>query len=197
MNRIPRKSFFFFFAILISASLVIIVSLSIVCSPVSKPATEPPVTIPLDSMIFTNAEISPWKADSVAYYQGTALYNGIDGGAGQYLDKGLIKTAIQFLADDASPSNDSLNCSAYIMDFGTSANATAMFNTMMSNVIDKKAFASFPNSVAGLDYSPVIGISAYAHFNRFFFQLDLQGYNDKTKAIDDAEKFLTILKSKT
>ena len=191
MRGMPKKSFCR--SLPVTLGLAVIASLFIAC----PSSNGPKAAVPLASMIFTDAEISPWKAYSVAYYQGTALYNGIDGDAGQYLDKGLIETAIQVLVNDSSPSSDSLNCTARIMDFGTSANATAMFNTMMSRAVDKKAFASFPNSVAGLDYSPLIGIVAYAHFSRFFFQMDLEGYNDKTKAIDDAEKFLTILKSKT
>jgi hypothetical protein len=188
----PKKSFYRSWPI--TLGLAVIASLLIACPSSNSP--EP--AVPLASMIFTDAEISPWKQESVAYYQDSAaLFNGIDGGAGQYLDKGLIETAKQVLVKGSSLSNDSLNCEARIMDFGTSANATTMFNTMMSNAVDKKAFASFPNSVAGLDYQPLTGIGAYAHFGRFFFQLDLQGYNDKTKVIDDAERFLTILKSKT
>jgi hypothetical protein len=196
MKPVTPKPFVVSLVVLASVAFAVMASFCTLCSPVSKPAAETPAAIPLDSMIFTNAEISPWKNDTVAYFQGTALYNGIDGGAGQYLDQGLIETAIQSL-NDASPSNDSLNCKAYIMDFGTSANAGNMFDTVMSKAVDKKAFTSFPVSVAGLDDSPLVGIIAYAHFGRFFFQLDLEGYSDKTKAIDDAEKFLTILKSKT
>jgi hypothetical protein len=191
MRGMPKKSFCR--SLPITIGIAVIASLFIAC----PSSNGPKAAVPLASMIFTDAEISPWRSDTVAYYQGTALYNGIDGGAGQYLDQGLIKTAIQFLVDDASPSNDSLNCSAYIMDFGTSANATAMFNTIMSRAVDKKTFTSFPSTIAGFDDSPLVGIIAYAHFSRFFFQMDLKGYSDKTKAIDDAERFLTILKSKT
>jgi hypothetical protein len=197
MRQLPRKPFFLVFAVLVSVTIAVIASLCIVCSPVSKPATEAPVTVPIDSMIFTNAEISPWTHDSVAYYHDTALYRGIDGAAGQYLDQGLIETAIQVLVNDSSPSNDSLQCRVYIMDFGASAKATTMFNTMMSKAVDKKAFASFPVSVAAFDDSPLKGNTTYAHFGRFFVQLDPWGYSDKTQGVTDAERFLTILKSKT
>lgn len=197
MRQLPRKPFLLFVSILVLVTFAVIASLCIVCSPASQLTVKAPSTTPIDSMIFASAEISPWKADSVAYYQGTALYNGIDGGAGQYLDQGLIETAIQTLVNNASPSNDSLNCKAYIMDFGTSANATNMFDTVMSKAVDKKTFTSFPSTIAGFDDSPLVGIIAYAHFDRFFFQMDLEGYSDKTKAINDADKFLTILKSKT
>src|SRR5271169_250136 len=105
----PEKSFCRLWPI--TLGLAAIASLVIGC----PSSNSPKAAVPLDSLIFTDAEISPWKADSVAYYQGTALYNGIDGGAGQYLDQGLIETAIQSLVNNASPSNDSLNCKAYIM----------------------------------------------------------------------------------
>jgi hypothetical protein len=186
----PLKSL----SLLLMIAAIVPGALSVLLLQCKSTPTGPAAPTPLDSLSFArvwlnNSAISPWKQDTVALYRGKELYGGIDGGAGSYLDQGLLQTAIQQL------SKGTLTCEVRVMDFGISANATAMFDIMRAKAVTKKYFTTFSDSVAMLDDAPLAGNTTYAHFDRFFYQLAPWNYGDKAAAIEDAEKFVTIVDS--
>ncbi len=171
-------------------SVVVAIPFMLFCSPL-RPATN---SLTVNKLIFVDSEIAPWKQDTVYFIKDSLLYNYYDGGAGTYISQGLVETAWQDLSKDSSM--DTLTCRALIMDFGTSANATAMFDTMAVAIPQVETFSSFPESVAVMNYAPLVGNTTYAHFGEFFLQLDLLGYGDKSLSVSDAETFVKIVQLK-
>jgi hypothetical protein len=196
MKQLPRKPVLLFCAILVSATFAVIASLCIVCSPGTPVSNEPLSTVPLDKVVLSNTDVVPWKEDDsvpIRYYSpDTSFFNGVDGLAQLYVDLGVVKCADQHIV------NADTACRILAMDFGTIAKAAVIFDTIThGNYITEKAtFSSFSGSAAVLDTAPLLGDQAYAHFNRFFFQIYLSSPGDKSQAIAATEKILNALKRK-
>ena len=173
-----------------------ILSLFDFCSPVAPASSEQLSTVPLAQVVLSNTDIVPWKeADSIPiryYSPDTSFFNAVDGLAQLYVDLGTVRVADQHIV-----SGDTA-CRILAMDFGTIAKANVIFDTIShGNYIAKKAtFASFSGSAAVLDTAPLLGNMAYAHFNRFFFQIYLSTPGSKSQSIAETEKILNVLKGK-
>jgi hypothetical protein len=197
MKQLPHKSIVLFFAILISAAFAVIASLCIVCSPGAPVSNEQLSTVPLAQVVLSNADVLSWKENDsipVVYYSpDTSFFNGVDGLAQLYIDHGVVQAADQHIV------NADTACRILEMDFGTIAKGTAIFNIISHDndyISEKATFASFPGSTAVLDTAPLLGDMAYAHFNRFFFQIYMTSPGDKSQAIAETKEILDALKRK-
>ncbi|MGA7740963.1 MAG: hypothetical protein ABSF35_06045 [Polyangia bacterium] len=82
------------------------------------------------------------------------------------------------------------------MDFGTAANATSMFTYEQGLNSAAVPIPQFDVSAA-IGVSVLGGITAYAHFNASYFEVQLTGYADQASAASVATQFLQVLQSKT
>jgi hypothetical protein len=114
------------------------------------------------------------------------LYSLVNGGAVPFEKGGLIEGTEQTLAKDNAAS-----ARLCVFDFGTTPKATAMYNTLFSNTYSHTRFIPFKEHIAS--WSPTLdGITAYAHFECFVFEMNLHGYNDVNAAVHDAERLLIL-----
>jgi hypothetical protein len=138
-------------------------------------------------------EISGWSDNAGQYkeYDCDGLFDLIDGGAVAHRDNGLIEGIYQEMSG--------LNGRAvkiFVEDFGTAANATSMFEyAEQSYVTQPVTITSYPATVATASQT-LSGISVYAHFGKFYFSLDFQGYTDQTTPVSDANGFLATYENK-
>jgi hypothetical protein len=196
MNQLPRKSIVLFFAIPVLAAFAVIASLCIVCSPGTPVSNEPLSTVPLKQVVLSDTDVVSWKENDsipVQYYSpDTSFYNAVDGLAQLYIDMGAVLIADQRIVDADTA------CRILAMDFGTIPKAAAIFDTInRGNYITAKAtFSLFSGSTAVLDTAPLLGDMAYAHFNRFFFQIYMTSPGNKSQAIAETEEILNALKRK-
>jgi hypothetical protein len=176
----------------------IVVSAVVVCSLcgckfIYQPYTGGEHTVSVETLRITGNDISGWsepKSNGFNVYVGDELYHALDGGAPTYLQKGLIETSIQTLQ------NGKQSIGATVMDFGISANAEAMYEEMKSKITDPRASPSFGLDDAVINPGILGGCLAYAHFDNFYFEMYVSGFQDKTLAIQTADIFLKIYKSK-
>ena len=96
--------------------------------------------------------------------------------------------------ENVGPSSN-LSCVIWMMDFGTSAKAVALFNTNTVKYNASTAVPTFSSSDAAYAVQAGGNIDVYAHFNQFYFELDLTGYDNVSDSIKDAQYFLTRYKA--
>jgi hypothetical protein len=128
-------------------------------------------------------------------WTGTAsgLYNIIDGAAGNYATNGCTEIMLQNLAN----TNSTAVCTLYAADCGTSANATAMFAMSQKLYTPAVTIAGYDPTIA-FGNTTLDGIRSFAHFGRYYFDIDLSGYAaDPTSALADATTFIGTLSSKS
>lgn len=140
-------------------------------------------------------EIQGWKSSSYTEFVSSTLYllkNGMDD---EYThDSTLIAGFKQILADSVKHTN----IEAWVMDFGTPAAASAMYHKIkpisVPDSLDK--FKTNPFSVPPYDSSVAIarpvqgGVTAYAHFDKYYFELSNSGYAIRDSATADMKLFL-------
>ena len=85
--------------------------------------------------------------------------------------------------------------SAFVMDFGTAENATAMFEKMKLNEADPLTIGNYIESVA-FGSRHLSGINAYAHFGKHYVEISLSGYADESLATKEAEAFVEVYEQK-
>lgn len=149
-------------------------------------------TPPLEQLEVGATEISNWKPEAtMKVFIGDKLYDLIDGGAPQYLDKGCKKTGFQRLT---GPNGASVEIK--IMDFGKDINATAMFTEMqMNNVGQTVKDNAFPDTTSNV-VPNMGGVSGYAHFANYYFELAVTGFSDQALAISTYDMFFRLFEKK-
>jgi hypothetical protein len=125
-----------------------------------------------------------------AFSSGT-LFDLINGGADQYNDEGLVEGIQQKMTH----SSGDKAYSAFVMDFGTAENATAMFEKMKLNEADPLTIGNYIESVA-FGSRHLSGINAYAHFGKYYVEISLSGYADESLATKEAEAFVEVYEQK-
>ncbi len=131
-------------------------------------------------------------ADSFVIYTPENLNLAINGGNVEYIDRGLIAASAQNFT-----SADSRTMRSLCMDFGTAAKASAMYAYKKASVTAALTIPSFDSSVAvGKPEILFQGITAFAWFDRFYFEIRLLGYADQTQALGNAAVFLSQYASK-
>jgi hypothetical protein len=137
-------------------------------------------------------DITDWlPEDTMSFYANDHLYELIDGGAPQYLDKGCRVTGYQqFTGLEGTIST------VFVMDFGKDSNATAMFKQKQAeNSGNTVPDQSFPDSTVFV--TPNLGgVGGYAHFNNIYIEISLRGFSDQQKAISELNLFLGFFKNK-
>lgn len=152
-------------------------------------------TPPLEQLEVGAAEISNWKPEAVMkVFVGDKLYDLNDGGAPQYLDKGCKKTG-----DEKMNGPNGTMVEMYIMDFGKDINAMAMFTEMqMNNVgqgVKDPAFPQIPDTTT-LIVPNMGGVTGYAHFANYYFELKFAGFSDQELAIQTFDMFIRLFRTK-
>jgi hypothetical protein len=169
-----------------------------VCNLTTNKNTSSTTATSVSQLKITNGAISGWQmvttADSFGVWAAADFHNDIDGGDKPYTDRGLIEVADFHLL---GPNGTELGVHAYFMDFGTEAAATAMFQYQASQSIytPHVAITGYDNTVA-FGYAVLGGITAFAHFKKFYIELPFTLYSAQGQAISDANLFLGYLKAK-
>jgi hypothetical protein len=166
----------------------------------SKEPTEPaPSNTTVGQLEISDTAVSGWakstaNGDTFCTYPIESFYNGppgsIDGGAVPYDSIGCKEIAYQTLTGP-SP----MISSSYAMDFVTVAKATNMFGILKSSQIPNLAVPGFDISTA-FGKSLTDGAMVYAHFNKFYMEITLVGFTDKSTALATASEFLGVFKGK-
>ncbi|MBN1758203.1 MAG: hypothetical protein JW863_07795 [Chitinispirillaceae bacterium] len=148
------------------------------------------------SLRISSGEMSPWvEAESDGYvacpnpeaFAGTR----VNGYVQRFQDRGLIEGFVQELNGGGD-----IWGSVYVMDFGTAEKANDMFVYQDAENTQKLAVSGIAQTVAGIDNSSGDGCIGYGHFDRFYIQVSLGGYADKTDSQKDAKTFLEHFQSK-
>ena len=147
------------------------------CSPSGPDRGES--TLSVEQLKVANTDIAGWQFadlyDSFNVYTPAALYSLMDGPAAEYLDLGVVKVEFEHMTSPDGQHDLQLK----VMDFGTSAKATAMFN-------DKKS-REFGDTVVVAPYADTLviarpllaGLSVCAHYKKFYFEMDVSGFPDR------------------
>jgi hypothetical protein len=136
--------------------------------------------------------IAAWTPDTaMKKYIDDSLYNLLDGGAPQYLNKGCLVTGFQRCNNP-----DGALAEIKVMDFGKDSNATGMFKQMQSNNIGSIVTDPlFPDSMV-LVTPNMGGATGYAHFSNIYVELSVTGFADQQNAIQTLNLFLTFYQNK-
>jgi hypothetical protein len=159
---------------------------------------------------FSSTTISGWAQDTAAgpLWAGTDLVGagGLDGGAGVYTDgptgpntRGFKMAMFQNLQ---GPGDN--YCTFWAMDFGTAANAAAIFSYQKGQHNATVAIPPYDLSVAAGDIEQYAD-NVYATFGTSYFELQFSGFGDQTSTTGTgcttlcttAANFLAVLKAKT
>jgi hypothetical protein len=146
---------------------------------------------PLTQMAIIPEDIAPWLQAELNIYIGTQLFDFNDGGAPQYLDKGVIKTGAQ----NFDGQNNTL-VKSMIMDFGKDSNAVAMFIDMqIQNAGSTVKDPVYPDSVAFLTLK-LGGVQGYCHYKNYYFEISATGFSDNALATQTFEMFFNLYRKK-
>jgi hypothetical protein len=118
------------------------------------------------------------------------LHNYIDGGDMLYITNNLIEAGIQTLQ---GPSGKLLT--VYCMDFGTVKWSQKTVSDQRNTIAIPLDIPNFPDSSA-IAAANLGGVTAYAYFNKFYFELALTGFQDQAEALRMASLFLDLYSSK-
>ncbi|MCU0608267.1 MAG: hypothetical protein MUF22_00680 [Chitinispirillaceae bacterium] len=147
---------------------------------------------PLQQMKISETEVSNWAPESeMGIYVGTQLYDLIDGGAPQYLEKGLIKTGHQVIKG-----SDDQQVESYVYDFGTPAKALVMYKEMKLQIAGSLINdLTYPDSLVCVK-AVMGGVTGYAHFSNYYFEINVNGFSDQQFAVKTLDLFLGLYAKK-
>ncbi len=171
---------------------------SLLCSPQS-PAPVPISPTAVGELMIDSAEVPGWapssaNGDTFCSYPIDSFYSkepgAIDGGAVVYDSVGCKQIAFQMLTGP-----DPEIYSSHAMDFATPAKALAMFDYSRSLWDSLLSVPTFDGSTA-VARTVMNGVVAYAHFNKFYFEITLLGFTDRPAALSTAGTFLNAFERK-
>jgi len=147
---------------------------------------------PLTQMALTGDDISSWKPQAdMKIYIGTQLFDYNDGGAPQYLDKGLIKTGVQTFDGP----NNTVVCSM-IMDFGKDSNAVAIYiEKQIQNAGQAVNDPIYPDTVAFMTLA-MGGVQGYCHYKNYYLEISATGFSDHALAVQTFDMFFNLYRKK-
>lgn len=137
-----------------------------------------------------NNEVSGWNESSCFDFNVSNCSSeaGLDGGSEEYINEGMVEGFRQMMQK-----TDYIG-DLRIMDFGDATKATNMFNKKTSNLSDKK-LGNFAETQAATEDN-LSGVNAYAHFGKFYFEIQFTGYSNKTDAKSTAASFMELYENK-
>jgi hypothetical protein len=112
----------------------------------------------------------------------------MDGYYSVYLQNGMVNGFVHTLSKQGT-----FTAKPYAMECGTQARAKALYQAKKPTMNTVKL--AFPDSVA-IGKSNLSGISAFAHFRHFYFEILLSGYTVQDSAVAHANTLLNFYKSK-
>ncbi|MBF0430745.1 MAG: hypothetical protein HQK83_05670 [Fibrobacteria bacterium] len=139
------------------------------------------------------SEISGWTEEDGSYqlYDLVLLRAGaMNGDADQYGDKGMIEGIEQKLVQDKP------YLQLFIMDFGTAAAAASMFDVKAQQIAAKQTIGAYEQTVAVSTKYSRGGIITYAHFDKYYIELQFETYAEADFAYADAALFLAFYEEK-
>jgi hypothetical protein len=167
----------------------------------TKPPTAPaPSKTTVDRLEISDSEVAGWaksslNGDTFCTYPIDSLYCCVpgsgDGYAIPYDSAGCKEIAYQTLT---GPSSEIY--SSHAMDFLSVAKASAMFGILKSMKAPNTAIPGFDISTAFADTIINDGLMVYAYFNKFYLEITLVGFTDKSTALATASEFLGVFKGK-
>jgi hypothetical protein len=155
----------------------------------TQPSGPPQVSL---KELYDSTVYNGWVPDSGSQYVAydtVTIFNEINGAAQPYVEAGLVTFTLKHLE------NTNLSCLIWMMNLGTSAKAVALFHTTIVKYNASTAVPTFGSSDASYAVQAGGNINVYAHFNQFYFELDLTGYDNVSDSIKDAQYFLTKYKA--
>jgi len=165
----------------------------------STPGGTPTDPVAFGAMFtFADNEVSGWTLStdpntSYAHYgtyTDSTLDQRIDGGNMPYIQRGMTLA----MYEDLMGPSGSL-CTVVAMYFGTADNATTMFNYQKDKTGANIAIGSYDASTA-IGYSTLSGVTAYAHFQAYYFETQVSGVADDAAGAQVSAQFLQVLQSK-
>lgn len=144
------------------------------------------------SLKLGSGDISPWVQidDGFKEFKPATAFDVINGGADEYVANGLVEGFFQTL------SNSDKFAEMKIMDLSSTSNATAMYKIKNKIIGDKSPSGNYNDSIAAIDNAPLSGVVAYAHFDKYYIELDYTGYDSKTDARTAAANFIQVFDAK-
>jgi hypothetical protein len=176
---------------IVVVSIACFALLQALCTPSPIAPKGPTLTALYDSTAY--AGWAPDSGSEFIAYDTLTIWNLLDGGAVPYVQNGLVSATFKNLK--ATSLSDAMSCAVRIMDFGTFAKAEAMFNASSTQYQASSALAPLPVSEAAYMVEAGGNITVYAHFGRFYFELELTGYANVSDSVRDALHFLTIYRT--
>ena len=143
----------------------------------------------------TNGVVAGWSENTEYPYTtftASNLFNLINGGAQEFVDRGMKEGFRQGMTNGPDKTFTSL-----VMDFGTAENALNMYTLKLQQFMGTKETAgAFPENQAFVNTS-TSGYEAYGVFGNVMVVIWMDGYGtDKSEAKADAVLFLEAYKNK-
>jgi hypothetical protein len=156
----------------------------------NSPEQSTPATL---SDLHSAAPASGWVESQGGYVEFadtgvfTILYDSI------YLVNNAIKGGFRTTYINAA---ETAMVAVLIIDYGTAANAAAVWDTLKRSRADNNHPVDLPHFLTSAKGSQSYnGLVVYACFGRFYFELTFNNYPDPARAISDAEAFLGSYKA--
>jgi hypothetical protein len=181
-------------------SLFIIVCAALVWNCGDK-GTNPPTTL---QDLFLTTQITGWVPDSSSHFKQNppnGLYGPINGAAPAYIDSGVVSwfSEKMYGGPTATSAGGEYVFIGYIMDFGTTKNAKALYGAKIA-----ANFTPYPNDKVTLgQYSDNEaqaitnggGVTVAATFGKYYFEFPVMGFSVTADAVTEALKFLDKYKA--
>jgi len=184
---------------LVFLSLLFLIFVGIVmCNKTSTPTNTQKNPALLDLKVNSN-DVNGWILDTFGVYTADALVNDLQGGSSPYINHHVVEAIDERLKNASGADTTYLGYHFFIMDFGTVANATSMYQSQKAyfdQIPSSAGISGFDLSVAFADTARARGVAAYGHFGKFYFELPLSGYANHLDALGPAAQFLNLLKSR-
>lgn len=157
------------------------------CDRVSTVEVESQVT--LTQLLIEENDVQQWTQDAdgySTYKTADELYGLINGGAEEYLNRGMIEGFQQ----NMSRSGTDYAARVMVMDFGTIEKAVDFYNFKTSQISPTVKAGDYTPSIAVLDPAPLTGCYGYARFRQFYLEFGFTGYgSEKNEAYNNAARY--------
>lgn len=144
----------------------------------------------------TETDISGWKkntTDGYSTWSAANFVNDMDGGFEKYTDRGMIECGD--ISMDG-PNGTHILHKSFIMDYGLDSTALAMYNYQKDYYSNGSLDITGYDKTVAFAYPVIGGVTAFAHFKKFYFELQFANFSDQTLSIQAAAQFLGMFKSK-
>lgn len=130
--------------------------------------------------------ISGWNEVEKSYkpFEPRGLYAIIDGGADEYIEKGLVSGIYQSLKKDKGN-----QCDVFVEDYGTPEKASSIFAVKTESVSESLSLEVTNKKKIRIEEF-LGGILVYFHSQKYYFEISLSGFDSTDIALKNAEDFI-------